>query len=249
MIASTVVGEVLGSSTFDRATGIGWLRRCAWARSVRCLQCQAIVRATLRMRRERGRQGAAESWRVPAIAHRRRKARRRRERGGMTSGHCSRLSRGRRSSGLARVRMTRSRIFAEPSGSLVAHIFVVHGGNVDMNVDAIHGRAGDFRNVALDHGSGALAVVAEATGLRVLSLLKDNSSICLYQRCEEETAERTCFMTPEEFYRGLEALGFTDCGVRSPIAPELRSYDPPERLGGVLSSVNVGRTVLDHETK
>ena len=34
-----------------------------------------------------------------------------------------------------------------------------------------------------------------------------------------------------------------------PIAPELRSYDSLERLRGVLSSVNVGRTVLDHETK
>jgi hypothetical protein len=56
-------------------------------------------------------------------------------------------------------------------------------------------------------------------------------------------------MTPDEFYRGLEALGFTDCGVRSPKAPELRSYDPPERLRAVLSSVNIGRTVLDSGAK
>jgi hypothetical protein len=34
-------------------------------------------------------------------------------------------------------------------------------------------------------------------------------------------------MAPDEFYRGLEVLGFTDCGVRSPKAPKLRSCDPP----------------------
>jgi hypothetical protein len=56
-------------------------------------------------------------------------------------------------------------------------------------------------------------------------------------------------MTPDEFYRGLEDLGFTDSGVRSPDAPELRSYDPPERLRSVLSSVNIGRTFLDSGVK
>ena len=56
-------------------------------------------------------------------------------------------------------------------------------------------------------------------------------------------------MTPDEFYRGLEALGFTDCEVRSPKLPELRSYDPPERLRSILSSVNIGGTVLDSGVK
>jgi hypothetical protein len=49
-----------------------------------------------------------------------------------------------------------------------AHFFVVHGGNVDVDIDAVHERAGDFRDVALDHGSGAVAfataVVVEAAG-------------------------------------------------------------------------------------
>jgi hypothetical protein len=56
-------------------------------------------------------------------------------------------------------------------------------------------------------------------------------------------------MTIDEFCRGLEALGFTDCGVRSPKMPELRSYDPPERLGAVLSSVNIGGTGFDGGVK
>ena len=55
--------------------------------------------------------------------------------------------------------MTRSRIVAEFSGSWVrAHFFVVHGGDVDVDVDAVHERAGNFGDVALDHRSGALAV-------------------------------------------------------------------------------------------
>jgi len=45
----------------------------------------------------------------------------------------------------------------------------------------------------------------------------------------------------DEFYRGLEALGFTDTRARFADAPELRSYDPPKRLRTVLSAVNVGR--------
>jgi hypothetical protein len=54
--------------------------------------------------------------------------------------------------------MTRSRIFAELSGSLVeAHLLVVHGWNVDMDVDTVHQRAGNLGNIALDHRSSALA--------------------------------------------------------------------------------------------
>jgi hypothetical protein len=56
-------------------------------------------------------------------------------------------------------------------------------------------------------------------------------------------------MTVDEFCRGLEALGFTDCGARFHEAPELRSYDPPARLRAILSSVNIGRTVLEHSIK
>jgi hypothetical protein len=55
--------------------------------------------------------------------------------------------------------MTRSRIVAEFSGSWVErNFFVVHGGNVDVNVDTVHERAGNFGDVTLDHRSGALAV-------------------------------------------------------------------------------------------
>jgi hypothetical protein len=41
----------------------------------------------------------------------------------------------------------------------------------------------------------ARTVVEVAARLRVLSLLKNNSFICPYQRFEEKT-ERRCFMTP-----------------------------------------------------
>ena len=55
--------------------------------------------------------------------------------------------------------------------------------------------------------------------------------------------------TLDEFCRRLEALGFTDSGTRFAEAPELRSYDPPERLRAVLSSLNVGRSVGKRSTK
>jgi hypothetical protein len=49
-----------------------------------------------------------------------------------------------------------------------AHLFVVYGGEVDVDVDTIHQRSGNFRNIALNHRSGALAiagaVVVEAKG-------------------------------------------------------------------------------------
>jgi hypothetical protein len=62
----------------------------------------------------------------------------------------------------------RGRIFGLVGG---AHLFIVHGGDVDMDIDAVHERTGDFRDVALDHGRGALAVagavVVETAGARV----------------------------------------------------------------------------------
>src|SRR6202034_1123617 len=39
-----------------------------------------------------------------------------------------------------------------------AHFFVVHRWDVDVNIDAVHQRPGDFRDIALDHRSRALAV-------------------------------------------------------------------------------------------
>src|SRR6266567_3158826 len=36
------------------------------------------------------------------------------------------------------------------------HFFVVHGGDIDVNVDAIHERTGNLGDVALDHRRGAL---------------------------------------------------------------------------------------------
>ena len=72
-----------------------------------------------------------------------------------------------------------------------AHLLIVHGRDINMDVGAVHEWAGNLRNVALDHRGRALAVagtvIVESAGLRVLSLLKNNSSICLYQRYEEET--------------------------------------------------------------
>ena len=38
------------------------------------------------------------------------------------------------------------------------HFFVVHGGDIDVNVDAIHERTGNLGDVALDHRRGALAI-------------------------------------------------------------------------------------------
>jgi hypothetical protein len=59
-----------------------------------------------------------------------------------------------------------------------AHFLVVHRRDVYVDIDAVHQRARDFGDVALDHGGGALAVasavVVESAGLRVLSLLKNN---------------------------------------------------------------------------
>jgi hypothetical protein len=130
------------------------------------------------------------------------------------------------------------------------HFLVIHRRHVDVYVDAVQKWSGDLRDVALNNRRGAVTfagtVIEISTGLRVLSLLKNNSFICLYQRCEDEKPKKgDAFMPPDEFYRGLETLGFTDCGVRSPKMPELRSYDPPTRLHAVLSSVNIGRTDLD----
>jgi len=56
-------------------------------------------------------------------------------------------------------------------------------------------------------------------------------------------------VTLDEFCRRLEALGFTDSGTRFAHAPELRSYDPPERLRSVLSALNIGRSVGKESTK
>jgi hypothetical protein len=56
-------------------------------------------------------------------------------------------------------------------------------------------------------------------------------------------------MTLDESYRGLETLGLTDCEARAPKAPEARSYDPPERLRAVLSSVNIGRAGLEQSNR
>jgi hypothetical protein len=76
--------------------------------------------------------------------------------------------------------------------------------------------AGDFRNVALDHGSGAVAVVAEATGLSGTLIAERHHLFAYSSDVRKKQRKGHVFMTPEEFYRGLEALGFTDCGVRSP---------------------------------
>jgi hypothetical protein len=56
-------------------------------------------------------------------------------------------------------------------------------------------------------------------------------------------------MTLDEFCRQLEALGFTDSGTRFAQAPELRSYDPPQRLQGILSALNIARSVGETSTK
>jgi len=51
------------------------------------------------------------------------------------------------------------------------HLFVVHCGNIDVNIDAIHQRAGDLRNVTLDHWRSAAAlpraVIMKAAGTRI----------------------------------------------------------------------------------
>jgi hypothetical protein len=52
-----------------------------------------------------------------------------------------------------------------------AHFLVVHRRHVNVNVDAIHERPGNLRNVALDHGrravafTGAVVVKAARTGI------------------------------------------------------------------------------------
>lgn len=55
-------------------------------------------------------------------------------------------------------------------------------------------------------------------------------------------------MKLDEFCRQLEALGFTDSGTRFAGAPELRSYDPPQRLHAVLSALNIARSVGEGST-
>src|SRR5208282_2134790 len=48
----------------------------------------------------------------------------------------------------------RGRVFRHGGRS---HLFVVHRRDVDVDVDAVHERPRDFRNVALDHGRSAVA--------------------------------------------------------------------------------------------
>jgi hypothetical protein len=55
---------------------------------------------------------------------------------------------------------------------------------------------------------------------------------------QDESEEK---MLLNEFYAGLEEIGFLDSGFRHTVAGhELRSYEVPERLRSILVSVNVG---------
>ena len=45
-------------------------------------------------------------------------------------------------------------------GGAAAQLLVLHGGDLDVDVDAVEQRAGDFGDVALDHGRRADAVAA-----------------------------------------------------------------------------------------
>src|SRR5262249_12792756 len=44
-----------------------------------------------------------------------------------------------------------------------AQLFVIHRWNVNVNVDAVHERPGNFRDVALDHRLGAMALALSRT--------------------------------------------------------------------------------------
>src|SRR5262249_18379030 len=65
-----------------------------------------------------------------------------------------------------------------------AQLLVIHCRNIDVNVDSIHQRPGNFRDIALDHGRAALAVTLSrapvAAGLRV-SLPTHVQSSSIYQ--------------------------------------------------------------------
>jgi len=56
-----------------------------------------------------------------------------------------------------------------------AHFFVVHRGDINMNIDPVQQRSGNFCHVALNHGLSAMAlgraVVEVSAWLRVLTLL------------------------------------------------------------------------------
>ena len=43
-------------------------------------------------------------------------------------------------------------------GGVAAELLVLHGGDFDVDVDAVEQRAADFGDVALDHGRGAHAL-------------------------------------------------------------------------------------------
>jgi len=50
---------------------------------------------------------------------------------------------------------TRVRIWAEPSAEAPpAQFFVLDGGDLDVDVDAVEQRAGDLGHIALNHGWG-----------------------------------------------------------------------------------------------
>jgi hypothetical protein len=59
-------------------------------------------------------------------------------------------------------------------GGVAAELFVLDGGDFDVDVDAVEERAADFADVALDHGRSTHAVagfvVEVAAGLRVISV-------------------------------------------------------------------------------
>ena len=71
----------------------------------------------------------------------------------------SRRTAWKRSAGRSRAAMTRLRISAEPSGGCAAaQLLILHGRNLDVDVDAVEQRPGDLRDVALDHRRRAHAL-------------------------------------------------------------------------------------------